>query len=131
MQKLPRCRKHIRKNHRLVTAFKMRAAKGRWLNTHLWAAKRMKMVSYSGFKIAETPNDKSFRSAYRHFRHNACLMDYSYLQCLVIQTKLVPSNANSNEGELPKCIKLINCQQIKHANRLYFGELYSISWVHD
>lgn len=87
MQKIPKFRKNIRKRHRLMLSYKSRSDKVQWLNTHLWAAKRMKMCQYAGFKISESPNNKSFRSAYRHFRHNACLMDYSYLQCLTISMK--------------------------------------------
>lgn len=84
MQKVPKCRKNIRKKHRLLLSYKMRSDKVKWLNTHLWAVKRMRMCEYSNYKIAETPNDKGFRSAYRNFRNNACLIDYSYLQCLTI-----------------------------------------------
>ncbi len=65
----------------------MRDTKNKWLSTHLWAAKRMRMTSYHGYKIAFTPNDKSFRSAYRHFRHNCCMVDLSYQQCLAIRVK--------------------------------------------
>jgi ribonuclease P/MRP protein subunit POP1 len=85
MQKLPKCRKHIRKRRHLVMAYKMRDGKVRWLSTHLWATKRMRMINYHGYKIAFTPNDKSFRSAYRHFRHNSCLIDLSYYQCLCLK----------------------------------------------
>ena len=59
----------------------------------------MRMVNYYKYKIAYTPNDKSFRSGYRHFRHNCCLLDLSYLQCLSI---LLETNA------LPNSLKIIN-----------------------
>ena len=84
MQKLPKCRKSIRKKHRLLVSYKMRSDKYKWLATHLWATKRMKMMNYFQYKIAYTPNNKSYRSAYRNFRHNACLIDVSYLNCLKI-----------------------------------------------
>lgn len=57
------------------------------MRTHLWAARRMRMGVHAGYKIAMEPNNKSFRSAYRHFRHNACLVDLSYLHCLTINTQ--------------------------------------------
>lgn len=99
MQKLPKCRKHIRKKHRLLISYKKKSDKCKWLSTHLWATKRMKMINYFNYKIAFTPNDKSFRSAYRHFRHNACLLDLSYFECLKI---------NLNASELDKFIKINN-----------------------
>jgi hypothetical protein len=43
MQRVPKCRKNIRKKHRLMLSYKMRAGKIKWLNSHLWAAKRMRM----------------------------------------------------------------------------------------
>lgn len=85
MQKVPKCRKSIRKCSRLLVSYKQRSGAMKWLSTHMWSVKRMEMVSYWGYKIAFKPKDKSFRSAYRNFRHNACLMDYSYLECLVVQ----------------------------------------------
>lgn len=85
IQKLPKCRKHIRKRRHLVTAYKLRSTRQRWLSTHLWAAKRMRMLPYAAYSIAYTPNDKSFRTAYRHFRHNATLYDLSYLQVLALR----------------------------------------------
>lgn len=56
------------------------------------------MGVYAGYKVAETPNNKSYRAAYRHFRHGACLMDYSYLQCLRVEVRA---------GGLPGCVRLL------------------------
>ena len=56
MQKLPKCRKHIRKRQRLMLAYNDRFQKVRWLSTHIWSAKRMRMMKYHGYKVAETPN---------------------------------------------------------------------------
>ena len=93
MQKLPKCRKHIRKRQRLITSYQNRHSKIKWLSNHIWSAKRMRMIKYYGYKIPYTPNEKCFRSSYRHFRHNACLMDFSYLQTLTITfVDKVPSN---------------------------------------
>ena len=85
MQKLPKCRKHIRKRRMLIRAYKLRSDKVQWLSTHLWAAKRMRMVSYYGFKVAFTPNNKSFRSAYRHSQHGCTLADLSYYYSLTLE----------------------------------------------
>ena len=86
MQKLPKCRKHIRKRRLLIRSYKMRSDKNQWLSTHLWAAKRMRMVNYYGFKVAFTPNNKSFRSAYRHGQHGCTLVDLSYFYSLTLES---------------------------------------------
>jgi ribonuclease P/MRP protein subunit POP1 len=102
MQKLPKCRKHIRKRRHLVHAYKLRDSKNRWLSTHMWAAKRMRMVPYYGFKIAYTPNNKSFRSAYRFTRHSCTVSDVSYMHTLCMTSK--------DFIELPSQIKIkSNC----------------------
>ena len=87
MQKVPKCRKHIRKRRLLIMAYKMRDDKMRWLSTHLWAARRMRLISYHGFRIALTPNNKSFRSAYRHSQHGSIMTDLSYFHSLSLKAK--------------------------------------------
>jgi hypothetical protein len=52
MQKIPKCRKHIRKRSRLILSYKDRFSKIKWLSTHLWAARRMRMIDYYGYKVA-------------------------------------------------------------------------------
>ena len=101
MQKLPKCRKHIRKRRHLVHAYKLRDTKNKWLSTHIWAAKRMKMISYYGFKIAYTPNNKSFRSAYRYTRHSCTVTDVSYMYALCMTSQ--------NDLSLPSQIKIRSC----------------------
>ncbi len=44
-----------------------------WLETHIWHAKRFKMVERFGYKLAEQPCDKGFRSTYRASAHG-CIM---------------------------------------------------------
>ena len=82
MQRLPVCRKHIRKRRLLARAYQIRSGKSKWLSTHLWSAKRMRMVEYYGYKISETPNDKCFRSAYRRWQHGCAMTDLSYYNIL-------------------------------------------------
>lgn len=99
MQRVPKCRKNIRKKHRLILSYKGRDGdnRGKWMKTHIWAAKRMKMGVYAGYKIAMSPNNKSFRSVYRQFRNNCVMMDYSYLQCITITVL----NNNTNPIKYP------------------------------
>jgi ribonuclease P/MRP protein subunit POP1 len=118
MQKMPKCRKNIRKRHRLMLSYKMRSDKCKWLSTHMWAAKRMRMCKYGGYKIAESPNNKSFRSAYRSFRSNSCLIDYSYMSCMTIEQV----SENLSAFILPQEIRLKNGgRQVDEVDRLYQG----------
>ena len=116
MQKIPKCRKHIRKRRHLITAYKLRSGKVQWMSTHLWAARRMRMIEYYGYKVAITANNKCFRSAYRHFRHNACLIDLSYYNCLSL------AFANS---DLPKHFQLKDNEALPDFDRIYEIKVYS------
>lgn len=117
MQRVPKCRKSIRKRHRLIVSYKARCSKLKWLRTHLWAAKRMRIGNYAGFKVAQSPNNKSFRSAYRHFRHNCCLVDCSYLHCLTLRAK--SSNIIHN---FPQQI-ILNDNHNRGVGHFYEGQL--------
>ncbi|KAJ3128754.1 Cilia- and flagella-associated protein 91 [Physocladia obscura] len=54
----------------------------RWLDTHLWHAKRMHMVQKWGFMLANHPNDKGTRASYRATQHTATVHDASYTHCI-------------------------------------------------
>ena len=47
-----------------------------WLETHVWHAKRMKMIDHHGYRVAESVNDKGVRQAYRSLRYG-CLLSVS------------------------------------------------------
>ena len=47
-QRIARCRKHIRKPKLLAASYRRRSLKNKWLETHLWHAKRMRMINYFG-----------------------------------------------------------------------------------
>lgn len=79
-QRIPKCRKSLRRKSRLLLSYKQRSEKARWLWTHLWSAKRMRMMDYFGYHIAHSPNDKSYRATYRFSRYGCCLIDMSYYQ---------------------------------------------------
>ncbi|KAF9267501.1 POP1-domain-containing protein [Marasmius fiardii PR-910] len=59
-------------------AFANRQRDKRWLETHIWHAKRMKMEDVWGYRLAITPTEKSFRPSHRASRHGAILHDASY-----------------------------------------------------
>ena len=47
-----------------------------WLETHIWHAKRMKMVDRFGYRLAEHVNDKGVRAAYLSLLYG-CLLSVS------------------------------------------------------
>ncbi|KAI9140232.1 ribonucleases P/MRP protein subunit POP1-domain-containing protein [Paraphysoderma sedebokerense] len=55
-----------------------RQTKVKWLETHIWHAKRFKMIESSGCKIALHSNQKSARSFYRASSHLSTIHDASY-----------------------------------------------------
>ncbi|GAA97132.1 uncharacterized protein L969DRAFT_94124 [Mixia osmundae IAM 14324] len=64
-----------------------RQKNGKWLETHVWHAKRMKMVERWGYKLAEKPTEKCFRAAYRAtFSDQGCTVhDSSYFTHVSLQ----------------------------------------------
>ena len=52
------------------------AHKPAWLETHIWHAKRMRMVDHHGYRVAESVNDKGVRQAYRSMKYG-CLISVS------------------------------------------------------
>ncbi|KAJ3180303.1 hypothetical protein HDU87_002182 [Geranomyces variabilis] len=64
----------------------------RWMETHLWNAKRMKIVDLWGWKIPEQPNDKNFRAAYRAAKTHCLLHDVSYFQVVELEGSIEALN---------------------------------------
>jgi ribonuclease P/MRP protein subunit POP1 len=50
----------------------------KWLETHLWMAKRMKMEDYFGYKVAHNCIDKSGRACYRFNKNESIMIDKSF-----------------------------------------------------
>ena len=75
-----RCRRHRRKLRYLLNQFELRQKRhGAWMETHIWHAKRFKMVEKWGVKMPQRCSDKSDRSTYRLSQHqSAVIMDKSY-----------------------------------------------------
>ena len=88
------CRKKRRQPRRLEEEYRSRQRDKRWLETHIWHAKRMRMVTKWGYRIAEHCNDKGVRAAYRYLRHgclisvSSSLIIYYLLHFLIICTLL-------------------------------------------
>ncbi|GAA5992540.1 hypothetical protein JCM5350_008273 [Sporobolomyces pararoseus] len=60
--------------------FKKRQREKLWLGTHVWHAKRMHMIDIWGYRLAEKPTEKAYRSSYRAAFHGAMVHDASYHQ---------------------------------------------------
>ncbi|XP_057299823.1 uncharacterized protein LOC130630365 [Hydractinia symbiolongicarpus] len=73
-------RKFKRRPKNLVEEYTRRSKNHFWLETHIWHAKRFKMVEKWGYKIAQQPCDKSFRATYRAATQTCLLQDKSFME---------------------------------------------------
>lgn len=78
------CRKSRRHYIKIMQDYTKRNLKSIWLESHIWHAKRMKMVEKWGYKVASKCNDKGVRAAYRFSRDSAVVYDMSYKSCIRI-----------------------------------------------
>ena len=84
-------RKQRRKLRNLRDDNTCKQRKNSWLETHIWHAKRMHMMDYYGYRVAERANDKGVRQAYRSLRHG-CLLSVSLgLKYTVLSQALISS----------------------------------------
>ena len=78
-KKKPPSRKQRRKPSCMRSVYRRRQQDNVWLETHIWHAKRMKMVGKYGYHLAEHCSDKGVRAAHRSLV-NGCLMSVSECQ---------------------------------------------------
>ncbi len=57
----------------MLAEYNRRQRKHKWLETHIWHAKRFHMVDLWGYRVPDLPNDKGFRACYRAAA-NGCLL---------------------------------------------------------
>ncbi|KAJ1977992.1 Ribonucleases P/MRP protein subunit pop1 [Dimargaris xerosporica] len=67
-----------RRPGRIADEFKRRQESKRWLETHIWHAKRMKMTKRWNFMVAEHSNERNIRANYRAAKHLVLATDMSY-----------------------------------------------------
>lgn len=92
-QKTLKCRKTLRNSKLLMLHYFKRALKRmegageddvrvdegeKWLESHLWHAKRMEMGGFFGYKIAVRNRNKCMRSSYKLAKFKSVLYDTSY-----------------------------------------------------
>lgn len=77
-------RKQRRKPSNMRQEYQRRQRRYKWLETHIWHARRMKMMDIYGFRIAEHCSDKGIRQAYLSMTHG-CLISVSNAlgQCIL------------------------------------------------
>ncbi|KAK5642718.1 hypothetical protein RI129_008885 [Pyrocoelia pectoralis] len=83
-QKRP-SRKYRRRPSNLLAEYMNRQRRIKWLETHIWHAKRFRMLERWGFKIAYKPCDKAFRACYRATAKHCLVQDISYISCIEIK----------------------------------------------
>lgn len=77
-------RKYRRRPQNLCAEYIRRQRKCRWLETHIWHAKRFHMTERWGYKLPQSSCDKSFRACYRASAKHCLLEDISYVGCIEI-----------------------------------------------
>ncbi|GJE88273.1 POP1 and POPLD domain-containing protein [Phanerochaete sordida] len=68
-----------------TAVFQKRQENKVWLETHLWHAKRMHMQDHWGYRLAESPTEKSYRPSHRASMHGSILHDASYMGLIELQ----------------------------------------------
>ncbi|KAI9485893.1 MAG: ribonucleases P/MRP protein subunit POP1-domain-containing protein [Benjaminiella poitrasii] len=77
--------KKIKTPRNTVEEYLRRQKSKKWLETHIWHTKRMKMNDIWGYRIAARPNTKSARVTYRSFTRLSIVHDASYMACIELQ----------------------------------------------
>lgn len=75
-KKKPPSRARRRKPSSMRQEYLQRQRENKWLETHIWHAKKMKMVSKYGYRLAEYCCDKGVRAAHKSLVHG-CLLSVS------------------------------------------------------
>ncbi|XP_028985467.1 LOW QUALITY PROTEIN: ribonucleases P/MRP protein subunit POP1 [Betta splendens] len=78
-------RKARRRHGNLLLEFNRRQRKNKWLETHIWHAKRFHMVKKWGYCLGDRPTCKCYRPCYRAMSSHCLLQDLSYYCCIELQ----------------------------------------------
>lgn len=80
--KKPPCRRRMRRTRDIQEMSEKRQTDKRWLETHIWHARRAKMVDIWGHRLALHPNEKCLRSSFKASQTGAFIHDASYYRIL-------------------------------------------------
>ncbi|XP_011309983.1 ribonucleases P/MRP protein subunit POP1 isoform X2 [Fopius arisanus] len=103
-------RKYRRRAQNLLLEYNRRKRSKRWLETHIWHAKRFHMCEKWGYKIANFSNDRGFRASYRAVARHCMMQDISYYSCIEL---IGP------EGTLIDKLKIHSKEQLSFGARMY------------
>lgn len=85
-QKRP-SRKYRRRPQNLVAEYTRRQKTCKWLDTHIWHAKRFHMIEKWGYRLPYSACDKAFRACYRASAKYCLLQDISYIGCIELRAE--------------------------------------------
>lgn len=80
-------RKFRRKPSKLLEEYNRRQRNHIWLETHIWFAKRFKMIDIWGYKLPLYSNEKCLKALYQSAMQYALLQDISYYGCIELSGK--------------------------------------------
>ncbi|KAJ2754071.1 Ribonucleases P/MRP protein subunit pop1 [Coemansia pectinata] len=90
--------RYKRRRTRSVRAeYEQRQTGKRWLETHVWHAKRMHMKEMWGVMVADSPNERSHRAAYRAAMEKTFVQDVSFYRTVEVS------------GQAEAIIRLVGC----------------------
>ena len=111
-----RCRKHGRTSRVLLLHYLRRSAVGpsyqegkRWLETHIFHARRMRMEVYCGFKIARVSCTKQVRRLHAMSRNGCVVYDKSYYTMFDVQL--------GGDGRVKDLLEQIGCKGFEEGKR--------------
>ena len=155
-QKKPKrpSRKYRRRPSNLLSEYERRqkgAKGGKWLETHIWHAKRYHMVKSSsnlpgdvihsedaestckaqingkwGYNLAEYSNDKIFRSCYRGISQKCIMHDTSYLCCVEISGRKNDLKESLSQITPISKYSFFSSSEITNGSREGFAWIYKI-----
>ncbi|KHJ46807.1 POPLD domain protein [Trichuris suis] len=78
----PPSRRQRRRPSNLLSLYIRRQRKARWLETHIWHAKRFKMIEAWGYKLPDRCFQRCWRASFRDSKRHCTIEDISYLICI-------------------------------------------------
>ncbi|GFE52722.1 RNase P subunit [Babesia ovis] len=89
---MPKCAKRLRKDarHRLnrLEEYRRRCERNQWLETHLYHAKRFKMATLWGYRVAYSTTQKCRRRCMRYCKRRCVIHDLSYVSAITVRGTL-------------------------------------------
>lgn len=118
-------RKFRRRPQNLPLEYKRRSRECKWLETHVWHAKRFHMVNRWGFKLAKSSCDKTFRSSYRAMVKHCLIQDISYFSCIQIHGPMILLKSGFDQLQSRETGLGIFAKAFTSGNREGSAELYA------